>query len=107
MLGPQILFDFEKGQALKADALDRLEEKGHIWLTQARAVARDHALRFGRVTADDVIAQIGKPDGHHHNLIGAIFANGEFVRVGYTQTKRPEGHARVIGVWRIHESKRG
>jgi len=96
-------FDLEAGERLKKEALDNFELTASEWLTQARAVAIEHAKIFGYVTVDDVIGRTGKPVNHHHNVIGAIFATGQFRRVGYTKTRRPEGHARIIGVWEVDD----
>ncbi len=82
-------FDLEAGERLKKEALDNFELTASEWLTQARAVAIEHAKIFGCVTVDDVI--------------GAIFATGQFRRVGYTKTRRPEGHARIISVWEVDD----
>ena len=95
-------FDLEAGQAAKEEALERFESESQAWLAQARQIAREVCRRKGTATSDDVLTATGLPEGLHHNVVGAIFRRG-FVRVGFTQTARPEGHARVIGVWEIGE----
>ena len=98
-----VLFDLEAGQAAKRDALERFEVKAEDWLTRARCAARKICRRNGTVTSDDVLEVVGMPEGVHHNVIGAIFSKG-FIRAGFRRTRRPESHARLIGVWKLKVS---
>lgn len=99
----QIGLDLTEGKRRKAEGQEQVKAReDYGWLDQARRVARGLALAHGNVTSDDVLARVGRPVGVHHNLIGNIFSVG-FVRIGFTQTKRPEGHSRMIGVWTITE----
>jgi citrate lyase beta subunit len=100
-----VLFDLEAGQAMKRDALERFEAKAQDWLARARQAAVEICRRKGTVTSDDVLEAVGMPDGLHRNVIGAIFGRG-FVRVGFRRTRRPEGHARLIGVWKLKQGGR-
>ena len=56
-------------------------------------------------TADDVIAKVGLPDAgtNRNNAVGAVFSaaarQGLIVRVGYRNTRRVVGHARVVSIW--------
>ena len=95
-----VLFDLDAGKAMKRDALERFEVKAQEWLTQAREAAVEICRRKRTVTSDEVLEVVGMPSGPHHNVIGAIFSKG-FVRVGFRRTRRPEGHARLIGVWKL------
>ena len=95
-----VLFDLEAGHALKRDALERFEVKAGDWLDRARQAAMEICRRRGAVTSDEVLEVVGLPEGVHHNVIGAIFQKG-FVRVGFRRTRRPEGHARLIGMWKL------
>ncbi len=95
-----MLFDLEAGKAAKRDALERFEVKAEGWLARARQAAWEICRRKGSATSDDVLEVVGLPEGVHHNVIGAIFQKG-FYRVGFQRTRRPEGHARLIGVWRL------
>lgn len=53
------------------------------------------------MTSDEVLAVVGFPDGIHHNVVGTIFKERCWVRAGFVRTRRPEGHARLIGVWKL------
>ncbi len=86
------------GEQLKQEALDKVEVSGSAWLDKARQVARDIAQRTGKVTADDVIEQVGLPP--NYKTAGAIFRYG-FRRVGYTKSTRPSNHARLLSVWAL------
>ena len=95
----QVELNLTKGLELKEEGQARVKSKDYGWLEEARTVARGIIAEQGQVTSDEILARIGKPIGVHHNLIGTIFQTPEFRRVGFCQTKRPEGHARMIGVW--------
>jgi hypothetical protein len=96
-----IQLSLDTGLLLKRRGLDTFEETAADWLALARSVARELCLAYGSTTSDDVIGSIGKPINHHYNVVGAIFGKTDFVRVGFTPTKRPSGHARMIGVWAL------
>ena len=101
MSGTQpVLFDLPAGKAAKREALERFEGYAFGWLDNARRVAREICAGQGTVTSDDVLEVTGLPEGLHHNVIGAIFIKG-FARVGFRRTRRPQGHARMIGVWKV------
>ena len=97
-----VLFDLLAGKGAKRDALERFEVKAADWLSRARQAAREICRKKGTVTSDDVLEVVGMPQGIQHNVIGAIFQKG-VVRVGFRRTRRPEGHARLIGVWRFKQ----
>jgi hypothetical protein len=72
-------------------------------------------LKYGMcntVTSDDIradkgIVPISRHDWRHtyeHNILGVVFREG-FERVGYYQSKAEGSHGRVIGIWRMKESR--
>lgn len=95
----QLTLDLGAGTEAKKNALASFEVRAADWLALARKTARDICRDQGTVTSDDILGEIGMPEGLHHNVVGAIFASGEFIRVGFRRTRRPQGHARMIGVW--------
>ena len=98
------LFDLDSGQALKQEALDAFEVKATDWLDAARESAALICRTHGAATSDDVLDVVGGAPPHlHHNVIGGIFHSPMFERVGFRPTRRPQGHARIIGVWRLKE----
>ena len=95
---------FFEGKRRKEAGLALVESHGAVWLRKARAIAVLIAKYFGEVTSDDVLHIIGDiPKDLHVNTVGAIFHGKEWERVGYTQTVRPKGHARVISRWKLKE----
>ena len=93
--------DLREGQRLRDLGISQAEEHDYDgWLPLARAVARRLNASRSMVNADDVIRVIGFPAGHR-NIIGSIFATGEWVKIGYTTSTRKERHAGVIGIWRL------
>jgi hypothetical protein len=95
----QLSLDLAAGTEAKKNALASFEIRAADWLALARHTAREICRSQGTVSSDDVLAEIGMPEGFHHNVVGAIFNSREFVRVGFRRTRRPQGHARMIGVW--------
>jgi hypothetical protein len=56
-------------------------------------------------TAEDVRREAGEPPwASHINALGSLFhtaaRRGIIERAGWTQAKRPSGHARALAVWR-------
>jgi len=101
--GKQVYFYADEGQRRKAAGIAQVSEgPGAVWLADARRVALCYANLSEEVTIDDVLRHVGLPPaGLHHNLIGAVFAGkGCWERVGMVPTKRPEGHGRLISVWK-------
>ena len=84
-------------------ALDLLEETRAEWLERARGIACDVAHRKGYVTADDIHEFCPPPSEFDPRVIGAVFQPRMFVKVGMTQTGRPEAHARPIALFRLEE----
>ncbi len=92
----------DKGMGLAA-------EKNAEYLAQAREVARD---------LGEFWAKVGKGISINHvreccedqsweivwgNWAGSIFKGKQWERVGYTQARHEDSHARVVGVWRLKE----
>ena len=93
--------DLLAGLAARDIALDTHEVTYADWLKDAREKAYRHAREFGAVCSDDVHALCPLPPWVHHNVMGAVFRDERFVRVGYKQSTRPSGHARVISQYEL------
>lgn len=89
------LADEGASRALNAD-----DDPLAAWRVRAQARLKALADSGATFTADDVTDQAGEPPSP--NAMGGLFrANrSSLVAVGYTQTTRQAGHARVIRVWR-------
>ena len=77
-------------------------KKDPRWWTEAGRFL--HTLAPGALfTADDLVDLIGLPDGSP-NQVGACvraWAAGDHINAhGYTESKRPSNHGRVVRVWR-------
>ena len=94
-----------EGLRCKDAGLDSLERHDGFldgFLTQARALARLICQECGTVTIDDLRDVISRPTYIHCNVWGAILRAPRFVPTGeFVATRRPEGHARRIQVWRL------
>ena len=93
-------------QQLELDGLQRrdaalklLERSRSEWLFDARNTAAMVCRLYGRVTADDIRRRCPIPDGWDPRVVGAVFNDRRFIKVGYRATGRPEAHARPIAVF--------
>ena len=87
----------------KEEALKLLQETRSEFLYQCKKIAISHALKNGSVTIDDVRDKIELPEGIDGRVFGAVFNNKDFVKVGYTETKRKTSHKRPIAVFELDE----
>ena len=99
-----VQLSLQAGTRLKEMGIARVAANGADWLGMARDVARQLAQRGAIVTSDDVLEVAGLPMGVHHNVIGAIFTERGWIRVGFTHTKRIGSHARIISKWCLAEA---
>jgi hypothetical protein len=72
------------------------------WEQQAEQIIRDLA-QAGTFTSDDLRQRLPAQVSPSNNEVGALFrrlaAAGRIHCVGYEQTRRPEGHGRLIRRW--------
>ena len=77
------------------------EEFRRDWLSQARHKALEIALRRGEVCADDIHEECPVPGGIDPRVMGAVFASKDWLKVGYTQSKRKVCHNRPIAIFQL------
>ena len=89
------------GETLKEEGRDKVSAHNQNWLQWARTQAKEMCFWKDRVTVDDVreLADMFDRQPDHHNAWGCIFREEGWVRIGYEKSKRPDAHARPIGVW--------
>ena len=85
-----------KGQARATAGATDWHEMALKWLSEA----------LGDFSADDLVEDIGLPNKvatNRNNAVGAVFSSarksGLIRRVGWTQSRRPESHGRVVAIW--------
>lgn len=101
------LFDPRLGERVKARGLAQAggAVRAWPWRVHAMEALRDLAALGEPFTADDVVGKVGLPDSgtNRNNAVGALFSaaarEGLIVRVGFRNTKRVAGHARVVSIW--------
>lgn len=93
----------KQGSLLKRYGLELVEKHNPDFVTLCRGYAQQHAIEFGSVTSDDVRLWANLNDIYplHHNAWGAVFRAG-FQRIGFTQSKIPSNHARIISIWAMN-----
>jgi len=77
------------------------------WLEDARVKAYVIAVERGlkgqlpRLTTDDIHNACPIPDGIDPRVMGAVFASKDWLKVGYTQSKRKVCHNRPIAIFQL------
>jgi hypothetical protein len=89
------------GFDLRDSALNLLERTRADWILRARGVAHNIILRKGWVTADDLREVWPVPDGWDCRVVGAVFRDRRFLKIGTTVTERVTSHGRPISVFRL------
>jgi hypothetical protein len=99
--------------------LEKLAANHYDYLTALRSFAREHALRHGRVSIDDVRDAIAREDYfmpqdigmRDERVFGAVFRTDDFVPVAEEQTRRKAWAQRVgrarsgVLVYRLREQR--
>ena len=94
--------NLELGERLKREGMERAADKRMVNLRVAQFSAKSYAKRFDTCTADDATRHFTPAQREAlGNAAGSIFKGPEWVHVGYTKSKRPSNHARVISIWRL------
>ena len=97
------LFDAAESRRRKKWGMAVAEDAADTLLTRAREYARECAVRWGEVNADDVsqwLEQTGKPD--LGPAAGALFRGREWVFTGrFVQSTRKTNHARLLRIWKL------
>lgn len=91
------------GQAIRDAQLDFFEVRDADFLDRCRTVAAAVARSHGAVSINDVRARVEVPPGMHPSVLGAVFRNRSFRRIGFTEASHPEAHARVVRVYALSE----
>ena len=89
------------GKELRDEALERLEERRARWVAEAKDIAERLARAHGTVTADDLRTAYPVPPEYDARVVGAVFKDKRFVKMGYRATSRATSHARPIAVFRL------
>lgn len=100
----QLMLDIYGARAARDEGIALVAANSDEWWRSTVDTAIAHLARQGGEFTSDDIRLLGVDEPHHHNAWGARFSaaakRGVIVRVGYRQSSRVAGHARVIAVWR-------
>lgn len=90
-----------KGDKLKQQGLDLVESHAPDFCEQMRHAAKAFCMVNGTVSTDELRQYAAEFDikPHHPNAWGAIFRGRHWVPVGFTKSRLPSNHSRVIRVW--------
>lgn len=99
----QIELDLKKGEALKAEGMERIHPDQE-WDSSFMEAGLELARTGEPFTAEEIITFTGYPPGSR-NAIGAamnaLARELKLTRVGYQKAKRPSRHAAVVAVWQL------
>lgn len=89
------------GNQLKLQGIEQVTYNNQDFVQMMRNYALSHAQKNGSVTADDMreLAMEKGIEPLHANAWGAVFNTKDLRPVGYTQSRTPSCHSRVIRVW--------
>ena len=97
------LFDINPtGEQLRDAGVAKVYKNHSAWVDKARSTAKAIAAWRGSVSIDEVLEACPRPESVHPNATGSIFREKCWKRVGYTQSKSPAAHARVVGVYELN-----
>lgn len=79
------------------------QEKNHKELVEKiRAKARELASGGREITTDDIHEAMPIPDGVDGRILGtAFFPRKDWMKVGYTPSRRKENHSRPVSRWSL------
>ncbi len=81
------------------------QEKNHKDLVERiRAKARELAANGREITTDDIHEALPIPEGVDGRILGtAFFPRKDWVKVGYTPSRRKENHSRPVSRWTLKQ----
>jgi hypothetical protein len=90
------------GDTLKQQGLDLVESHTTDFCSTMRRAAKACCMVRGHVTTDYLreYAACHDIEPHHPNAWGAIFRGKHWVPVGFTKSRLPSNHSRIIRVWK-------
>lgn len=93
------------GQTRKLDAHALLEARREVYVLRGRRALLTALLDQGEATADDVRDAVELPQEINPVCLGTVpgplAQAGIIERVGFTESRRPDAHARPVSVWRL------
>jgi len=89
------------GRVLRDAQLDLFEHRDTAFLSRCRALAVEICRQQGTVSINDIRAQLQIPADMHPSVLGAVFRNKQFQKVGLIEAIHPQAHARVIRVYSL------
>jgi hypothetical protein len=95
-----------EGRAIKERQLDMFEQRDHLFLERCRALAAMVCRERGTVSINDVRQFITVPPGVHPSVLGAVFRDKRFKKVGLTEASHPEAHARIVRVYQLSNKEK-
>jgi hypothetical protein len=111
---PEEQMDLPEARRRRDEALVTVQQSDIrvAWIERARRIALQLATVRGQVTSDDVIVQMGGyPEGADPRIMGAVFDSRRkdwpLQRIGWTQSKRKQGHGRPMAVSAFKQEERG
>lgn len=90
-----------EGRAIKERQMDIFELRDHEFLERCRSLAAMICRERGTVSINDVRQYITVPPGVHPSVLGAVFRDKRFKKVGLVEASHPQAHARIVRVYQL------
>lgn len=93
----------DDGRRARDDAKKRLASQNEEWLDRARATMVTVIRDKGECSSDDCWKLCPPPADTHPSVMGCLFDDRRFLRIGDRLTSRPEGRARRISTYELKD----
>ena len=90
----------------KQTAMNLFEAERQEFLELCRWTAKKIAKEKGHVTIDDVRDNVMLPLKIDGRVFGAVFNKSDWLKVGYTNTRRESSHGRPIAIFQLKKTQR-
>ena len=95
--------EMDTGRKLRDRAKERLASNNSEWLDRARATMIVVIREKGECSSDDCWALCPPPADTHPSVMGCLFDDRRFIRIGDRLSTRPSARARRISTYELKD----
>lgn len=95
----------EDGRREARHAKDRMATQNEEWLDRARSMMVSVIMKKGWCSSDDCWDICPPPADAHPSVMGCLFDDRRFVRIGDMLSKRPSARGRRISTYELKEMR--
>lgn len=97
--------DGREGRRLRDEAKSKLALRNSDWLDRAREKMVEVILIKGFCSSDDCWEHCPPPPDSHPSVMGCLFDDRRFVRIGDKLSDRASARSRRISTYELHDMK--